>query len=280
LIVTSEDPAATGSSRLLAAALWYLPRTVPLLPRGKRPRFDDWPDWTASRDTVQAHWQEHPDDNVGVRAGHGLGVVDVDPRAGGEDNLSDLEHEHGELPATVTVLSGGADNGRHLYLRAPDALQTFTLAAGVQVRALAGTGRPQQCVAPPSIHPDTGREYRFAPARAPWETRVAAIPEWMLDGAGQNGTRATRAPEEWVAALSATIPAGERHPTLIALTGHLLSRRVDPFVTLELVRAVNAARCQPPKPDGEIAELVGWVCKREATGDEAQLLAVLREQLP
>jgi len=261
-------------SALLDAALRYAPRTVPLLPRSKRPRSEDWPDWDATPDAVRAHWDSHPDDNVGVRVGHGLAIVDVDPRGGGDDNLADLEHEHSELPATVTVLSGGADNGRHLYLRAPDELRTFTLAAGVQVRALAGTGRPQQCAAPPSVHPDTGREYRFAPARAPREVGVAEIPEWMLAAAPNTVQGAARAPEEWVRSLAEAIPEGERHLTLIALAGHLLSRRVDPYVTLALVSAVNDARCKPPKPVGEIVDLVDWVCGREGA-DERELVEAL-----
>jgi len=258
---------------LHAAARRYAPRTVPLLPRSKRPRSESWPDWAATRDAVDRHWQAHPDDNVGVRVGHGLAIGDVDPRGGGDDNLADLEHTHGELPATVTVLSGGADNGRHLYFRAPDELETFTLATGVQVRALAGTGRPQQCVAPPSIHPDTGREYRFAPARAPWEIPVAPIPAWML--AGATGKRQARTPEQWVTQLGAAIVEGDRHPTLIALAGHLIARRVDPHVTLALVRAVNEARCTPAKPDSELVELVDWVCGQEFA-DERELLEKLR----
>lgn len=264
------DPAATGSP-LLQAALRYSPRTVPLLQQSKRPRFDDWPDWPATREAIERHWAQHPDDNVGLRVGGGLVAVDVDPRAGGDDNLADLEHEHGEIPATVTVLSGGADNGRHLYLRAPADLETFTVAAGVQVRALAGTGRPQMCVAPPSVHPDTGRAYRFAEDSAP---HAARIPGWMLDAHAE--TSIARPPDEWAATLAGRITEGERHQTLLALAGHLLARRVDPFVALELVRAVSQARCRPPLPDQEVIRLVGWVCKREATGDEAQLLELLR----
>jgi hypothetical protein len=264
-----EGPPPGGPSSLPAAALRYLPRTVPLLPRDKRPALSDWPDWEATREAVEQWWTEHPDSNVGIRLGGGLVALDVDPRAGGDDVLADLEHERGiEFPATVTVLSGGADGGRHLYFAAPAELETFTVGAGVQVRALAGTGRPMQCVAPPSIHPDTGREYRFAEGRDFGEVKIARLPEWVAarrfpywePGGAQ--PIAPTPPEEWVAMLRA-IPDGQRNETLTRLTGHLLRRDIDVDVAAELVHAVNAARCLPALEAREVDRIVDSIARAE-----------------
>lgn len=247
---------------LLEAALRYAPRTVPLEPRSKTPVLKDWPNWQATREAITEWWTRRPRDNVGVRTGGTLAIIDIDPRAGGDDNLADLEHEHGELPATVTVHSGGEDGGRHLYYRCPKGLSTFTLATGVQVRALAKTGAPQQCAAPPSIHPETGRPYAFAEGLAIGQAQVAELPGWVYAD-NRPGEWHSKPAAEWARQLRGPLPPGDRHPTLIALAGHLLARHIDPLVTLELVAAFNEARCRPPKPADEIAELVDWVAGRE-----------------
>ncbi len=259
----SNTGAASGASTtsLADAALRYVPLTVPLLPRSKSPVLNDWPAWQATRDAVVAWWRERPDDNVGVRTGGGLAIIDVDPRAGGDDNLADLEHEHGELPATITVLSGGHDGGRHLWYRAREDLETFTLAAGVQVRARARTGAAQQCVAPPSVHPETGREYCFQEARGLGEIQIAPLPGWMY--ADHTRTRASTSTGEWVKCLGHDLLPGDRHPTLMSLAGHLLAKRVDPYVALVLLAAFNDRCCQPPKPMREVVEIVEWAARRD-----------------
>lgn len=242
---------------LLDAALRYLPRTVPLRPRGKRPAVDAWPDWPATRETVTAWWTTVPQANVGLRTGRGLVAIDVDPRAGGHDLLADLEHEHGELPATVTARTGGADGGRHLYFRAPADLPSYDIGTGLEVKA---AGR--QVVAPPSVHPDTGALYEWEHGRAPGEIRLATLPAWAY--AGHHGTRKNATPASgWLALLRPPIADGERNTALTRLAGHLLAKRVDPHVAAELVRAVNQCRCKPPLPDREVQQLLDSIAARE-----------------
>src|SRR5581483_2278194 len=55
--------------------------------------------------------------NLGIATGRrsGLVVLDVDPRNGGEETLEELRLEHGPIPETVTVQTGGG--GWHLYFR-------------------------------------------------------------------------------------------------------------------------------------------------------------------
>lgn len=248
---------------LLEAALRYGKRTVPLRPRSKLPAIDDWPNWDATPDNIRAWWTQNPRANVGVRLGHGLVAIDVDPRAGAEDVLSDLEHEHGELPPTLTVLSGGDDRGRHLYFTAPADIATFTVGAGLQIRSHAkSTSNPQQCVAPPSVHPDTGRTYQFADNLGLGEVQIAALPRWLCEHHRDTEHKVLPA-EDWVRLLRGPLAPGDRHPTLLRLTAHLLGKNVDPLVALEIVAAYNDARCKPPKPYDEVVDLVDWVCGRE-----------------
>ncbi len=57
--------------------------------------------------------------NIGIRVPPNMIVIDIDPRHGGDETLAKLQAEHGELPDTLTTISGRGDDGRHLYFRRP-----------------------------------------------------------------------------------------------------------------------------------------------------------------
>src|SRR5690606_13315370 len=46
--------------------------------------------------------------------------------------------------------------------------------------------------------------------------------------------------------------------------GHLLRRRVDPYVALELALCWNATRCRPPLPEAEVLRTVDSIARAEA----------------
>jgi hypothetical protein len=83
----------------------------------------------------------------------GLAVVDIDPRNGGQVDPA-------LMTPTATVATGGG--GWHLYYRHPGGplLAALPGRAGVDVKADGG-----YVVAPPSVHPGTGRAYRWAGKR-------------------------------------------------------------------------------------------------------------------
>jgi hypothetical protein len=93
---------------------------------------------------------------LAIRTGtiSGLAVVDIDPRNGGQ-----LDREL--MPPTATVATGGG--GWHLYYRHPGhrLLPELPGHPGVDVKADGG-----YVVAPPSVHPATGRPYRWVGGRA------------------------------------------------------------------------------------------------------------------
>ena len=242
---------------LLDAALRYAPRTIPLEPRGKRPNVGrDWPSWVATPDSIRAHWQRHPDSNVGVRTGRGLVVLDIDPRAGGDDNLADLEHEHGDLPPTIAVQTGGG--GRHLYFRGPKDVASCDLGAGVEVKA---AGR--QVVAPPSLHPDTGALYEWAPDHAPGQVPLADLPAWITAERVSSGPQRTPT-SEWIAIVRDGLPTGGRNHGLARLVGHLLARDIDARLAHEIAHLINTARCTPPLSRREVDAIVESIAGREA----------------
>ena len=83
----------------------------------------------------------------------GLAVVDIDPRNGGTVDRA-------LMAPTAAVATGGG--GWHLYYRHPGGplLAALPGRAGVDVKADGG-----YVVAPPSVHPGTGRAYRWAGER-------------------------------------------------------------------------------------------------------------------
>lgn len=166
-VVEAEDIAAHAAE--YAAAGW---RVFPL--RGKVPAVAGGRgmlDATTDLRQVAAWWDgPHRGANIGLRPPPTVVVLDVDPRHGGLDSLAALTSTHGALTATLKAVSGRGDGGCHLYFRRPPGkLSARRLGAGIDLKTESG-----YLVAPPSLHPDTGRPYMWA-SRAP----IAAPPAWL-----------------------------------------------------------------------------------------------------
>ena len=88
--------------------------------------------------------------------------MDIDPRHGGDRTIAELEAKHGPLPPTVTAETGGG--GYHLYYAMPEGEvrnSTGLVGPGIDIRAEGG-----YITARPSIHPATGKPYRYVPGLA------------------------------------------------------------------------------------------------------------------
>lgn len=134
---------------------------------------------TTDLEKISAWWRRWPHANIGLATGHdsGLLVIDVDfPKA--EDSMQRLEELERELPATLTVRTGGG--GLHLYFHHPDRMLPNTTGripgldehlAGIDVRAEGG-----YVVAPPSQHHSSGK-YLWVDANA----ELAELPAWIVE---------------------------------------------------------------------------------------------------
>lgn len=141
----------------LAAAGWHV---LPL--RGKVPvTAHGVKDASADPGTVAGWWAGTARHNIGARVPAALLVLDFDPQNGG--SVEALEAAAGvALPATLTVLSGRGTGGQHrYYLRPAGMLSASRIPAGIDVKTDRG-----YCVMPPSLHPATGKPYRWQ-ARPP-----------------------------------------------------------------------------------------------------------------
>lgn len=143
---------------------------------GKHPVRKGWQAGPAmSAADAYATWEEDgPDWNVGIRTGpiSGFWALDVDPKSGGNESLTALEREHGELPRTRVHWTGSG--GRHLLFSLPDfpvtnSQRSRRLPPGIDVRGDGG-----MVIAPPSVS-GIGR-YLFTN-----ESEIVAAPDWLLD---------------------------------------------------------------------------------------------------
>jgi hypothetical protein len=112
----------------------------PCVPRDKRPATEHGlKDATTDLDTIRQWWRSEPQYNIGVATGAASKVfaVDVDG-LDAEFELRRLEAKHGNLPATVEVITA---RGRHLYFQMPDrpvCNSAGKIAPGIDVRGDGG----------------------------------------------------------------------------------------------------------------------------------------------
>jgi hypothetical protein len=253
------------------AALAYLARgwsVVVVEPEGKRPivRWEEFQRRRPSEDELRTWLRRHPDANLAIVTGavSGLVVLDVDPRHGGAGSLARWERDHGALPRTVEVRTGGG--GRHLYLAHPhvEVRNRVGLSPGLDLRGDGGV-----VVAPPSIHPSGGR-YRWVPGHAPDELRPAPLPDWLLEIALGEAPISGGRHRGWHDRVGEIVPEGERNDAIASLTGHLLWHGIAPPVARELLLCWNRVHCQPPLSEQEVARTVESITRTHVRHEEAR----------
>jgi hypothetical protein len=156
-----------------------------LHPKSKRPIGDDWSTRpVATVDRLKSTYRQG--NNVGVRLGRWsqvsglyLHIIDVDIRADefAEEAMEKLEEMFPDYKVYPSVISGSGGASRHFYILADKPFHSKKLAHASEFAKvydkerdkevkkwdweieLFGTGK--QVVLPPSIHPNTGKPYRW-----------------------------------------------------------------------------------------------------------------------
>lgn len=268
-------------SNFASYARWFARQNIPvfpLIPRGKTPLISKAAGGNGFKDAtidevIIDKWATHyPDANLGTPTGSpsGFDVVDVDNRHGGLDTLNNLEREFGPLPTSVRVLTG---NGFHIYFRHVAGVRSGvgSLGAGVDVRGEGG-----YVAAPPSVHP-SGKRYEFLTWHYPLLAALEPIPDWLLaklQSASLSPQTFMRRPRASTTGAGGKQPIlsqlfldgvteGGRNQSVAALTGHFLSRRIDPLVVREIMLWWNSYRCYPPLPAAEVDQVVESICGRQ-----------------
>lgn len=166
-----------GTTDIGTHAIYYALRGWEVFPlRGKVPAIAGGRgvlDATADVDQIVAWWSgRYAGANIGLRVPANVIVLDIDPRSGGLAAVIALQAEHGRLPATMGSQSGRGDGGGHRYFRRPAGdITAARLPEGIDLKTHAG-----YVVAPPSLHPDTGKPYTWLDI-----AEVADPPRWLID---------------------------------------------------------------------------------------------------
>ena len=187
--------------------------------------------------------------NVAIATGNGLVVLDVDTdhKAGkyGDETLTDLERQHGPLPETWTCLTGGG--GVHYYFQCDD--PALTVAAGF-APGLDYRGAGGYVIAPPSIHPITGRAYEWEASSTPTSVPLAPLPGWlhrlMLQGKRDktNKAKGREAPGK--------VTEGRRNEEMFHLAASLRAKGLTVAEITAALTEANKTRCDPPLSKREI----------------------------
>ncbi|MDQ3729635.1 MAG: bifunctional DNA primase/polymerase [Actinomycetota bacterium] len=216
-------------------------------------------DATANEAQVKRWWTSWPDSNIGIAAGDGLTVLDIDPRHGGDAALESLQAAYEPLPETHCVATGGG--GRHFYFRSPTDVRSRVLAPGVEVK---GTGA--YVVAPPSLH-KSGRQYVALGGD------LADAPPWLLS----DGHQRRNGPAPLV---EGKIPEGRRNITLTSLSGSMRRRGMGEAAIFAALSVENAERCRPPLDDDEVRRIAASVARYQPVANgESQWEQVDVQQL-
>jgi hypothetical protein len=223
---------------------------------------------TTCAPTVERWFSQARLANVGLATGPVI-VLDVDPRHGGDESLRELEAEHGPLPLTWRVFTGGG--GEHIFFLPPEGIEIRNsagdrggLAPGLDIRGIGG-----YVVAPASLHA-SGRTYEWSVDHHPDETPLAPMPDWMVAALGRPQPGEARPASAWRQLVSEGVTNGSRNDAVTRLAGLLLRRHVDALVAHELVQAWNLARCAPPLSPDEVARSFASIARRELKRREAR----------
>jgi hypothetical protein len=219
----------------------------------------------ASETEINQWFQRWPTANVGIVTGEvsGIVVLDIDPGHGGDKSVATWVEQHGPLPETLEVTTGGG--GRHLYFQHPGGVihNKAGIAPGIDLRADGGC-----VVAPPSIHA-SGNHYTWVAGHGPGSMKPAPMPVWLLELVTGSGKSAGHSAVQWRQLVHEGVREGERNNTIASLTGHLLWRGIDSQVALELLLCWNRVRCKPALSDEEVASTVTSITRlheREVNG--------------
>ena len=259
-------------SSIEQAALDYLRRgwsVIPVRKRDKRPaiRWQHYQNDHASIAEVHEWFRRWPDGNIAIVTGaiSGLVVLDIDAGHGGQQSLHQLEQQHGPLPATLEVISGGG--GRHIYFKHPGGVvrNRVAIATGIDVRADGGC-----IVAPPSVHPG-GRQYEWLQNHAPGEQSLAVLPSWVQSLISSAAEHAGHTPDYWQQLLRQGVGEGERNNTIASISGHLFWHGVAAEVVMELMLCWNRVRCRPPLDDQEVTRTVNSINRIHQQHDQGRV---------
>ena len=232
-----------------AAARWYIKTwgfavlpvegKVPLTKNGSK-------DATKSVRVAERWFTNYPSGNVAVATGNvsGLWVLDIDGPEG-ISSMKSLISEHGREWCDVPTVRTGK-GGYHLYFSGTDDYAN----CAKRLPGIDARGRGGYVVAPPSIHPDTGRAYKWV--RNPRDRGFCTPPDWLMESLYcSNVGKATSVQAKDWSSIVGVCETGSRNTTLTQITGAIVRGIKDNDLARALVHAYNETFLDPPLDDEE-----------------------------
>jgi putative DNA primase/helicase len=271
---TAKQKLLRSASRLMSRGFYLLPLKVPSpgdSRSGKKPACRHGvKDATNNFKKFKRLVKSLPEFNITLATGgtSRIVVVDIDPRNGGDATFKALEQEHGPLPKTVTVKTGGG--GLHLYFKEPKKrLRSTVIGEGVDFVA-----EGKYIVVPPSLH-GSGHNYVWAKDASPSKVAVASLPKAWLNALTAPARKTP--PKSGPTPNSEPIPEGRRNIELTKKAGQLRASGLGETEIIDVLTAINERRCKPPLEQAEVEAIARSVAKYPVRG--ATQLADAGEQL-
>ena len=239
---------------------------------GKHPRVR-WAEFQTRLPTeseVSYWWRRWPDASIIIITGaiSNLGVVDVDPRHGGDEAWREWLQKH-PTPETVMALTGGG--GVHYLYRHPgrEVRNRANMLPGVDFRGDGG-----YIVAPPSGH-SSGRTYEWDASAHPDDMEPIEMPGalvLLVVRSVNEGGEEKRPPLDIEAYVEGreVIPEGARNETMARITGYFAGKVEDYDTLVSIVESLNERVCRPVMEERELVRLMQSIWRRERAKVKAQ----------
>lgn len=257
-----DNSTALQENQVYITALELLNRGFPVFPANGKIPCSQWQQYQhnlISPEVFTNLFLQNPNANIGIITGKLFGtfVLDIDGLEG-LANLRKLEEKYGVLPQSWEVISGSG--GQHIYFKYPEHGKVKT-SAGQVAPHIDVRGEGGFIICPPSIHP-SGRKYEWSVDSA---EEIATAPEWLLKLVMEKPEKAKTATpsHEWLELIRSGVNEGGRNSAIARISGMLLRKGIDPYVTLELCQAWNEGRCAPPLEQAEVITTVNSIAGAE-----------------
>jgi len=202
-------------------------------------------------DTINTWYKHWPKANIGIATGaiSGIGVIDIDPKHGGEDSLYELTKTHGKIPDTVEAIT--QSQGRHIIFQYENGFRTT---AGKLGRGIDTRGDGGYIVAAPSK--GLLGEYYWEASSDPSDCPIVKAPTWVLQLLNKDKN---------LEFASEKIMEGLRSSYLCSRGGALRSRGVTFKAIQACLQEENLQRCEPPMSTTEVFTIARSMMNYEPT---------------
>ena len=230
-------------------------------------------DATTDTERIDLAWRARPNMNIGVATGKPSGNiividVDIDDENGydGMEYLRKWEREHGELPETVTAITGRG--GSHLFYRVDREIRNLANPDHhIDIRGDGG-----YVMVAPSIHPNGNEvqwenhpeDYDFADA----DENVYAFIESLRPSRSTAAHEGGKGGERFE--LPDAIGEGGRNATLHKYACSLQSKGRTDAEIMDAVQGANITRCSKPLSRDEVTKLVNSALGYDKGEDKAE----------